>query len=79
MEDLEIQRIAFNKIIDLIVVTKAEREDATRGLELFFEQGWPSNFGTVGMAVAAGKGLLPFPYEGISSEFKYKQMMQEKP
>jgi hypothetical protein len=75
MEDLAKQRIAFGKIMDLMEVTETEREEATCGLELFFEQGWPSGYVTVGMALAAGRGLTPFPYEGITSASEYKQLM----
>jgi hypothetical protein len=75
MEDRIIQTEAFAKMLDSMQIPPAERPAIMEGVEMFFDRGWPSNYFTVGMAATAGAGRVPFQYEGIGSEAKYKAMM----
>jgi len=75
MEDRIKQTEAFAKILELMKVPVAERPQVMRGVDLFFDRGWPSSRFTVGMAARAGAGLVPPLYEGLGSEAKCKALM----
>ena len=75
MEDRIKQTEAFARILELMKVPIAERPQVMRGVDLFFDHGWPTNRFRVGMAAHAGAGLVPPLYEGFSSEAKYKALM----
>jgi hypothetical protein len=72
MEDRIKQTEAFARILELMKVPIAERPEVMRGVDLFFDRGWPSSCFTAGMAARAGAGLIPPLYEGFGSEAKYK-------
>jgi hypothetical protein len=76
MEDRAKQTEAFIQLLDLVHATGQEREDALKGLDIFFDNGWPSNCFTLGMARAAGSGLMPAPFTGHIDEYHYKQLMK---
>ena len=78
MEDRAKQTEAFAKILEMMNVPVADRPQMMRGVDLFFDRGWPSNHFTVGMAAQAGAGLIPPVYEGIGSEAKYKALMDSE-
>ena len=67
MEDRAKQTEAFIHMLETMGVPAAERPQIMRGVEMFFDRGWPSNQVTVGMAARAGAGLVPSAYEGISN------------
>jgi hypothetical protein len=62
-------------MLDLMNIPQAERPQIMKGVDLFFDHGWPSNHFTVAMAARAGAGLTPFRYEGFVSESRYKKIM----
>src|SRR5882724_4580635 len=63
MEDRIKQTEAFARMLELMKVPVGERPQVMRGVDLFFDRGWPSNRFTVGMAARAGAGLVPPLYE----------------
>ncbi|MFZ0321363.1 MAG: hypothetical protein WAL56_19730 [Candidatus Sulfotelmatobacter sp.] len=65
MEDRIKQTEAFARMLDLLKVPAAERPQVMRGVDLFFDHGWPSSCFTVGMAARAGAGLAPPYIRGI--------------
>jgi hypothetical protein len=75
MEDRVKQTEAFARMLEMLNVPVAERPQVMRGVDLFFDRGWPSNHFTVGMATRAGAGLIPPVYEGFGSEARYKALM----
>lgn len=75
MEDRKEQTEAFARMLETMNVPAAERPQVMRGVDLFFDRGWPSNHFTVGMAARAGAGLVPPVYEGFGSEAEYKALM----
>ena len=75
MEDRIEQTEAFARMLELMKVPAPERPQVMRGVDLFFDRGWPSNRFTVGMAARAGAGLVPPLYEEFGSEAKYKALM----
>jgi hypothetical protein len=75
MEDRVKQTEAFARMLETMNVPAAERPQVMRGVDLFFDRGWPSTHFTVGMAARAGAGLVPPVYEGFGSETKYKTLM----
>lgn len=75
MEDRAKQTEAFTRMLELMKIPVAERPQIMRGVDVFFDRGWPSNHFTVGMAARAGAGLIPPFYEGFTSEAKYKALM----
>jgi hypothetical protein len=75
MEDRSEQTEAFARMLELLKVPLEDRPQVMRGVDLFFDRGWPSNHFTVGMAARAGAGLVPPVYEGSRSEAKYKALM----
>lgn len=75
MEDRDQQTEAFARMLELMKVPLTDRPQVMRGVDLFFDRGWPSNHFTAGMAARAGAGLLPPLYEGPHSEAKYKALM----
>ena len=75
MEDRVKQTEAFARMLETMNVPAAERPQVMRGVDLFFDRGWPSNHFTVGMAARAGAGLVPPAYEGFGSEAEYKTLM----
>ena len=75
MEDRAKQTEAFARMLELLKIPMEERPEVMRGVDLFFDRGWPSNHFTVGMAARAGAGLIPPIYEGPQSERKYKALM----
>ena len=75
MEDRVKQTEAFARMLETMNVPAAERPQVMRGVDLFFDRGWPSNHFTVGMAARAGAGLVPPVYGGFGSEAKYKALM----
>lgn len=76
VEDRAKQTAAFAKILEDMGAPQAERLQVMQGVDLFFDQGWPSNRFTTGMAKCAGEGLLPFTYEGLISRSKYEASMK---
>ena len=58
MEDRVKQTEAFAQMLEMMNVPAAERPQVMRGVDLFFDRGWPSNHFTVGMAARAGAGLV---------------------
>jgi hypothetical protein len=64
MEDRAKQIEVFARMLEDTPVPVEERPQIMRGVELFFDRGWPSNFVTMGMAARAGAGLIPPAYEG---------------
>lgn len=77
MEDRAKQTEAFLRTLDLTQIPAAERPKIMRGVNHFFDRGWPSNFVTVGMAARAGDGLMPPKFQGPDSEAEYKARMAE--
>jgi hypothetical protein len=75
MEDRAKQTEAFARMLELMQIPAVERPQIMRGVDMFFDRGWPSNHFTVGMAARAGAGLIPPIYEGFTSEAKYKALM----
>lgn len=75
MEDRVKQTEAFARMLETMNVPAAERPQVMRGVDLFFDRGWPSNHFTVGMAARAGAGLVPPVYEEFGSEAKYRALM----
>jgi hypothetical protein len=75
MEDRVKQTEGFARILETMNIPAAERPQTMRGVDVFFDRGWPSNHFTVGMAARAGAGLVPPVYEGFGSEAKYKALM----
>ncbi len=75
MEDRVQQTEAFARMLETMNIPAAERPQVMRGVELFFDRGWPSNQFTVSMAARAGAGLVPPVYEGIGSEADYRALM----
>jgi hypothetical protein len=78
MEDRAKQTEAFTRILETMNYPVGERPQVMRGVDLFFDRGWPSNHFTVGMAARAGAGLIPPVYEGFASDAKYKVLMESE-
>lgn len=78
MEDRVKQTEAFAQMLEVMNVPPAERPQVMRGVDLFFDCGWPSNRFTVGMAARAGAGLVPPVYHGFGSEAEYKMLMDSE-
>jgi hypothetical protein len=74
-EDRMKQTEAFALMLGTMNVPAADRPQVMRGVDLFFDRGWPSNHFTVGMAARAGAGLIPPVYEGFGSAAKYEALM----
>jgi hypothetical protein len=64
---------AYELLLEVAEVPLAERAQIMIGAELFFDQGWPINHFTVGMAARAGVGIIPPVYKGLGSEERYFQ------
>jgi len=64
---------AYELMLEVAAIPFAERAQIMIGAERFFDQGWPINHFTVGMAAAAGMGTIPPIYEGLGSEGRYFQ------
>lgn len=77
MENIQKQLEALERLMDLTLVSLDERVIIRRGANIFFEEGWPSNYFDLGMAMAAGSGLLPETYESFISMGHYKQRMRD--
>ena len=78
MEDRAKQTEAFLKYLDLVKSEGEERSAALRGWDLFLDAGWLTNYFDAGMALRAGRGLIPDRYEGFASEAKYRRRMAEQ-
>lgn len=76
MEDRAQRTEAFIKMLDLLAVHSTERASALRGIDIFFDRGWPSNNFTVGMAIRAGEGLTPPQFTGTGDEHRYKMLLE---
>ncbi len=76
MEDQSKQLTAYENAMDLLEVTPSERVLMREGVRKFFAAGWPSNYVTLGMAKAAGGGLEPMPYRGLSDMNGYQELMK---
>jgi hypothetical protein len=77
MEGRTKQARAYAWMLELTEFPIAERSQAIRGAELFFDRGWPNNHFTVAMAARAGMGLVPPVYEGIGSEGRYFENIKD--
>ena len=77
MEDVRKQLEAWEGLMDLTLTAQDERPIIRRGAQIFFDAGWPSNFFTLGMAHAAGMGVLPGCYQSFASVQEYKSKMRE--
>jgi hypothetical protein len=75
MEDRGKQTEAFARMLEIMDIPVGERPQVMRGVDLFFDRGWPSNHFTVSMAARAGAGLVPPVYEGLGSDAKYRALM----
>jgi hypothetical protein len=75
MEDRIKQTEAFARLLETMNIPATERPQIMRGVDLFFDHGWPSNHFTVGMAARAGAGLVPPVYEGFHSAAEYRALM----
>jgi hypothetical protein len=78
-EDRAKQTEGFAKMLVTLKIPVADRPQIMKGVDLFFDHGWPSNRFTAGMAERAGAGLIPPAYDGISSETEYKKLMKGFP
>jgi len=67
---------AYELLLEVAAVPPAERAQVMIGAERFFDQGWPINHFTVGMAARAGMGTIPPVYRGLGSEGRYFQTMR---
>ena len=67
---------AYELLLEVAAVPLAERAQVMIGAERFFDQGWPINHFTVGMAARAGMGTIPPVYRGLGSEGRYFQAMR---
>jgi len=71
--------LAYELMLEVAAVPRAERARIMVGAEQFFVHGWPINHFTVGMAARAGMGLIPPVYEGLGSEGRYFEAMRPGP
>ena len=71
--------LAYELMLEVAAVPRAERARIMVGAEQFFDHGWPINHFTVGMAARAGMGLVPPIYEGLGSEGHYFEAMKSRP
>jgi hypothetical protein len=70
---------AYELLLEVASVPLAERAQIMIGAELFFDQGWPINHFTVGMAARAGGGIIPPVYKGLGSEERYFHALRIRP
>lgn len=78
MEDrVKLTRV-FAKMCDVAMVPHSERPQIMKGVAIFFDRGWPSNYFNLGMAQSAGGGLIPDVYEGLHSQSEYVARMESK-
>jgi hypothetical protein len=78
MEDRVKAIEGFAGILKQTNLSAADRAQVMRGVGLFLDRGWPSNYVTVGMAAKAGAGLIPPVYEGFESKAKYEALMDSE-
>ena len=67
---------AYELLLEVAAIPLAERAQTMIGAGRFFDQGWPINHFTVGMAARAGMGTIPPVYRGLGSEGRYFQAMR---
>jgi hypothetical protein len=71
--------LAYELMLEVAAVPRAERAQIMIGAEQFFDHGWPIDHFTVGMAARAGMGLVLPIYEGLGSEGCYFEAMRPRP
>jgi hypothetical protein len=77
MENIQKQLEALEALMGLTLTRQEERPVIRRGAQAFFDAGWPSNYFNLGMAHAAGMGVLPGPYRSFASMREYKDKMRD--
>ena len=76
-EDQTKQMRSMERMMDLRGMSPDRRPPIRAGNLLFLAAGWPSNLVDVEMALAAGKGLPPEPYESIANKLQYQERMRQ--
>lgn len=71
MKSLSEELNGFAQLCETVGLSPIEKAEAIKGAELFFENGWPTNFVSTGWALRASRGLTPPEYRGLNSLGQY--------